>query len=113
MRGRLIPARRAASAFPPTAYTWRPNVVRSATHVQKIRKMITRRNASGKPRSLFAQITAPNRTPATRAIFAPTRTRLSLRIPWRRRLTTPDKVASAKSADAPVAMIKPSRSVKK
>ncbi len=28
IRGTLMPARLAASAFPPTAYTWRPNVVR-------------------------------------------------------------------------------------
>ena len=30
-RSTLMPARRAASALPPTAYTWRPNLVRFRT----------------------------------------------------------------------------------
>ena len=57
--------------------------------------MITSRKASGKPRSEFAQITAPKITAAKRTSLAATITRLSVRIPCLRRLTTPDMTANA------------------
>src|SRR5438552_581892 len=52
-----MPARRAASALPPTAYTCRPNVVRLATHVQKIRSATTSTPANGTPPPLFKTLT--------------------------------------------------------
>ena len=50
MRVTLMPARRAASALPPTAYTCRPNAVRFARYVRPTRKMTIRSAASGRPR---------------------------------------------------------------
>ena len=64
-RATLIPARRAASALPPTAYTWRPNVVRIAMNVQKIRKkMISSRRAERL--WLWLQIAEDQECPAER-----------------------------------------------
>ena len=53
-RSTLIPARRAASGFPPTAYTCRPKRVRLAMNVQKIRKAETITTTTGTPRFVFA-----------------------------------------------------------
>ena len=48
-----IPARRAASALPPTANTCRPNRVRVATYSMPPTKARRINTASGRPRSLF------------------------------------------------------------
>ena len=61
MRATLIPARRAASAFPPTAYTWRPKVVRFATNVQDDEAATTSRSANGTPAVLVQDRGRPER----------------------------------------------------
>ena len=51
-RDTLMPARRAASALPPTAYTWRPNVVHFARNVSSTKKKTMITPASGRPRGV-------------------------------------------------------------
>ena len=53
MRFTLMPARRAASALPPTANTWRPNRVRETRYCMPTTKPIRISTASGTPRSLL------------------------------------------------------------
>ena len=89
MRGTLMPARRAASALPPTAYTWRPKVVQRARNVSRIRKTTTMTPASGSPSDVLitfawlAIATVPNvairLSTVPSFLLAPSRaTRLSL-----------------------------------
>ena len=52
-----MPARRAASALPPTANTWRPKRVREATYCMPTTNAIRIRTASGMPRSAFSTAT--------------------------------------------------------
>ena len=54
IRSTLMPARRAASWLPPTAYTYRPNFVLRATQVQKTRSAPTSTATYGTPRSWLA-----------------------------------------------------------
>src|SRR6516165_2722457 len=53
----LMPARRAASALPPTAYTWRPKRVRWSTNVQTTYVTSIASVTHGRPRSELATIT--------------------------------------------------------
>ncbi len=75
--------------------------------------MSTSKNASGKPRSLLAQVTAPKITTTNSASLSATITRLSVKIPWRLRLMTPASVETAKSALATAAIRRPAVSEKK
>ena len=61
-----IPARRAASALPPTAKTWRPKVVRLATYSMPTTKASRIITASGTPRSELRIATAAMTSAATK-----------------------------------------------
>ena len=49
MRATLIPARRAASALPPTAYRWRPQAVRVSRNVRVTTRISTTSTTQGTP----------------------------------------------------------------
>ncbi|KYG08193.1 hypothetical protein BE21_25100 [Sorangium cellulosum] len=69
-----IPARRAASALPPTAKTYRPNRVRRSTRSNPITNPSSKSSASGTPRSALSSPTiagTKTTTTASRAAIAP------------------------------------------
>ena len=59
-----MPARRAASALPPTAKTWRPKLVRMTTYSMPTTKPSRISTASGTPRSELRIATATIMTTA-------------------------------------------------
>ena len=65
MRLTLIPARRAASALPPTANTWRPKRVRVTTYCMPATNPTRISTASGTPRSELRIATAATTARAT------------------------------------------------
>ena len=76
MRARLTPARRAASAFPPMAYTYRPNLVRPRRIVHAAHTPSTISTIHGMPligtsapRSVLQIITSTTAATATPTIF--------------------------------------------
>ena len=70
-----MPARRAASALPPTAYTWRPNVVHLARKVRSTKKNTMITPASGRPSGVsmilpwLQMATVPNAAMAMPTVF--------------------------------------------
>ena len=63
-----MPARRAASAFPPTAKMWRPKRVRVTTNSPPATKPTRMSTASGTPRAAFITATAAITPAATTAM---------------------------------------------
>ena len=87
MRVTLMPARRVASALPPTAKTWRPHVVRVVMNAKMAHRPTRMSPASGMPRSDFSTSTAaivpiatttqPMMKPRSRGGSKPARVRLA------------------------------------